>query len=249
MNRRLTSGFIARVLGWLGKALESAGRWLSSRWTRLSARVRIAVAVAVPAFLALALASWFGTGQQWVAVASQGQPPPAVSVADPSDASAASVAALQEKLDRMVPEKPFLVVDSVHNRLYLWQDRQVVHEALCSAGSGVVLTDGPTGRKWVFDTPRGRFTIRKKVKDPVWTKPDWAFIEEGQRPPRRAADRVERGVLGEYAMHLGDGYMIHGTLYERLLGRSVTHGCIRLGREDLQRVWEAVEVGTPVYIF
>lgn len=249
MNRRRTSGSVAAALGWLGQALSSAGRWLSSCWSRSSVRARIAVAVVVPAALALALASWFGTGQNWVAVASQGQPPAAVSAVEPSNPAAESVAALQAKLDRMVPKKPFLVVDSVHNRLYLWQERQVAHEALCSAGSGVVLTDGPTGRKWIFDTPRGRFTIRRKVKDPVWTKPDWAFIEEGLRPPRRTADRIERGVLGEYSMHLGDGYMIHGTLYERLLGRSVTHGCIRLGQDDLRRVWDAVEVGTPVYIF
>jgi L,D-transpeptidase YbiS len=43
--------------------------------------------------------------------------------------------------------------------------------------------------------------------------------------------------------------MIHGTLYTRLLGRSVTHGCIRLGAEDLQAVWDAVPVGSSVYIF
>jgi len=43
--------------------------------------------------------------------------------------------------------------------------------------------------------------------------------------------------------------MIHGTLYERLLGRSVTHGCIRLGKEDLRIVAESADVGTEVYIF
>lgn len=249
MNRRRASVLDVRILGTLWRGTAFAGRWLSSRWARLPARARVPLAVAVPAVLALFAAFCLGTGQAWIAVAWQGNAGTAGSVANSSSAAAGNGAALEAKLDRMVPTKPFLVVDSVHNRLYLWQDRRVVHEALCSAGSGVVLTDGPTGRKWVFDTPRGRFTIRKKVKDPVWTKPDWAFIEEGQRPPRRAADRIERGVLGEYAMHLGDGYMIHGTLYERLLGRSVTHGCIRLGRDDLRRVWEAVEVGTPVYIF
>jgi L,D-transpeptidase YbiS len=43
--------------------------------------------------------------------------------------------------------------------------------------------------------------------------------------------------------------MIHGTLYERLLGRSVTHGCIRLGKEDLRKVFGAVPIGTPIYIY
>ena len=43
--------------------------------------------------------------------------------------------------------------------------------------------------------------------------------------------------------------MIHGTLYTRLLGRNVTHGCIRLGKEDLRAVWAAAPIGTPVYIY
>ena len=43
--------------------------------------------------------------------------------------------------------------------------------------------------------------------------------------------------------------MIHGTLYERLLGRSVSHGCIRVGRDDLRQVYRAASVGTPIFIF
>ena len=43
--------------------------------------------------------------------------------------------------------------------------------------------------------------------------------------------------------------MIHGTLYERLLGRSVTHGCIRVGFEDLKVLFDSVQVRTKVFIF
>jgi len=43
--------------------------------------------------------------------------------------------------------------------------------------------------------------------------------------------------------------MIHGTLYERLLGRPVSHGCIRLGKEPLREVWRLAPIGTPVYIY
>jgi L,D-transpeptidase YbiS len=55
--------------------------------------------------------------------------------------------------------------------------------------------------------------------------------------------------LGAYAMDLGDGYLIHGTLYQRALGLSITHGCVRLGDADLETVYRKVRVGTPVYIF
>jgi len=85
--------------------------------------------------------------------------------------------------------------------------------------------------------------------DPVWVKPDWAFIEEGEPIPKNYSERFEPGMLGEYAMALGGGYLIHGTLYERLLGRNVTHGCIRVGRDDLRLVVKTVRVGDRVYIF
>ena len=39
-------------------------------------------------------------------------------------------------------------------------------------------------------------------------------------------------MMGDYALGIGSGYFIHGTLYKRLLGRNVSHGCVRLGDED-----------------
>ena len=43
--------------------------------------------------------------------------------------------------------------------------------------------------------------------------------------------------------------MTHGTLYERLLGRAVSHGCIRVGRDDLRTVWANTKIGTHIYIY
>jgi len=100
-------------------------------------------------------------------------------------------------------------------------------------------------REWVFDTPRGRFEVLSKAQNPVWRKPDWAFVEEGAPIPKNPADRLDYGSLGEYALYFGNGYMIHGTLYERLLGRAVSHGCIRVGRDDLRKVWASAGIGTP----
>jgi L,D-transpeptidase YbiS len=154
---------------------------------------------------------------------------------------------LERRLARTRPNRKFVVVDHMHNRLYLRDGEKVLLDATCSTGSGFVLTDGT--REWVFDTPTGRFTVRSKTKDPVWKKPDWAFVEEGKPIPSDPAERIEYGVMGEYALSLGNGYLIHGTLYERLLGRSVTHGCIRLGRDDLRALYRQTDVGTPVYIF
>jgi L,D-transpeptidase YbiS len=156
---------------------------------------------------------------------------------------------LAAALKKMAPTGTYVVVDQTQNRLYIMKDDDIARTAVCSAGSGMVLKDSGTARKWVFDTPRGVFKVRNKISNPIWKKPDWAFVEEGKTVPKNPADRFESGTLGKYALYLEDGYMIHGTLYTRLLGRSVTHGCIRLGPDDLQAVWDAAPIGTPVFIF
>jgi len=112
-----------------------------------------------------------------------------------------------------------------------------------------VLVDPVGGRTWTFDTPRGQFQVRSKVKNPIWIKPDWAFIEEGEPIPNKTADRAEANVMGDYALGLGRGYFLHGTLYKRLLGRNVSHGCVRLGDEDIEFLYKTAMLGTKVIIF
>jgi L,D-transpeptidase YbiS len=101
----------------------------------------------------------------------------------------------------------------------------------------------------MFETPEGRFAIQCISEDPVWRRPDWAFLEEGEEVPLQESKRYLEGALGKYALSIGNGYFIHGTRYEVLLGKSVTHGCIRLGSEDLKFLAESVEVGTSVVIY
>ena len=70
-----------------------------------------------------------------------------------------------------------------------------------------------------------------------------------RRPPSGLIASINDYTLGDYALYLGDGFMIHGTLYQRYLGYNVTHGCIRLGDDDLEAVFQASPVGTPVLLF
>jgi L,D-transpeptidase YbiS len=158
--------------------------------------------------------------------------------------------ALGARLDGLMPKGVYIVIDQTQNRLFLKRGNDTLLQAICSAGSGMVLREsGGKQRQWVFDSPRGRFEVRTMLKDPVWKKPDWAFVEEGEPIPRNPADRLDYGTLGEYALYFGDGFMIHGTLYERLLGRAVSHGCIRVGRDDLRKVWANARIGTQIFIY
>lgn len=158
--------------------------------------------------------------------------------------------ALSAQLAKLKPHQPYILVDTARNHLYVKRQDEIVLDAVASTGSGTILDKpGDNNDQWIFDTPRGEFFVQSKLTNPAWVKPDWAFIEEGLAVPKNPADRVEQGVLGEYALGFGKGYFIHGTLYTRLLGKNVTHGCIRLNDGDLKSVYQFARVGTPIIIF
>jgi len=220
---------------------------LRVRLAALWARRRVRAALVGVVFLLLA---FLGTGWDFAAATPQVAPGAAVKSATREAVRLAGERErLQTALERRVPRGPWIVIDQTHNRLRLMRGDETLLEAPCSAGSGMVLKEGAKGRVWVFDTPRGRFEVLSKTENPVWKKPDWAFVEEGEPIPKDPADRLEYGSLGEYALYFGNGYMIHGTLYERLLGRPVSHGCIRLGKDPLRELYRQVPLGTPVYIY
>lgn len=161
----------------------------------------------------------------------------------------ADIGRLLKKLERLTPGGVYLVINTSDNHFFLYKNRQMVREGLCSTGSYIKL-ETESEKNWLFHTPKGVFTIKGKVVDPVWHKPDWAFVEEGLPiPPAGHPSRYEHGVLGDYALALGDGYLIHGTLYKRFLGQPVTHGCVRLNDEDLEAVYKTLPIGAKVFIY
>lgn len=190
-------------------------------------------------------------------VQSSGLPMSNASTVRPAPADSMALRTLQaryktaaKQLAQLMPTQPYILVDTARNHLYVKRQDQVMLDALASTGSGTILDKpGDTKGQWIFDTPRGEFAVQTRLVNPVWVKPDWAFIEEGLKVPTSQADRLEPGVLGEYALGFGKGYFIHGTLYTRLLGKNVTHGCIRLNDDDLKSVYRLAKVGTPILIF
>ena len=156
---------------------------------------------------------------------------------------------LTSRLTRTVTKNAYLVINTTENIFYLYKNENLILEGNCSTGSYIELVKDEEN-KWVFRTPKGLFRIQGKIVDPVWRRPDWAFVEEGLPIPSSThSTRYEYGVLGDYALSLGDGYLIHGTLYQRLLGMPVTHGCVRLNDDDLESVFKTLQVGSKVIIY
>ncbi len=156
---------------------------------------------------------------------------------------------LDQAMSRQYPGGPIIMVDTAQSRITMTLGSQVVVQGTCSTGNGMELSDAAGKRSWTFDTPRGRFRVVGKVANPVWMRPDWSFIEEGEPIPKDPSKRAMANVLGDYAIAFGDGYYIHGTLYTRLLGANVTHGCIRVDDKTLKKLFMAAQPGTPIWIY
>ena len=160
-----------------------------------------------------------------------------------------SIKRLEKKFNGLSSKSTYLVVNTTENEFYLFRNQKVIRQGVCSTGSYILLESGEE-EKWIFKTPKGQFRIQGKITSPVWRKPDWAFVEEGLPiPPQEHESRYEHGVLGDYALSLGHGYLIHGTLYQRFLGLPVTHGCIRLNDDDLETVYHNLSIGSKVFIY
>lgn len=156
---------------------------------------------------------------------------------------------LEKAYAKYTTTQPYFVVNTTENSFTLYNRGKTVRQGKCSTGSYILLDAGDE-KKWMFETPKGLFRIHGKTESPVWKKPDWAFVEEGLPvPPSYSNLRYEYGVLGDYALSIGNGYLIHGTLYKRLLGMPVTHGCVRMDDDDLEAVYNTMTIGSKVYIF
>jgi len=154
-----------------------------------------------------------------------------------------------EGLPSDAPRKGTVItIDLSTNTAYLFQDGELIRKSACASGSEKILENGDD--IWMFRTPRGRLRVLRKIVDPIWRKPDWAFIEDGDPvPPLNSPKRLVKGHLGKYALDLGEGIMIHGTDDSKSIGQRVSHGCVRLPAKMLEAVYKAAVVGTDVFIF
>ena len=105
-----------------------------------------------------------------------------------------------------------------------------------------------------WQTPLGRTTVIKKVKDPAWHPPESIRREHAANgdPLPAIVPPGPNNPLGAYALYLnlpGD-YRIHGTDIDKIfgIGMQITHGCVRMYPEDIEALYRSVPVGASVYI-
>lgn len=128
----------------------------------------------------------------------------------------------------------YLTVDRSNFQLKLWKDLELAKTYTVALGA--------VG----YDTPSGLYTIQTKQVDPVWTVPDsdWAGDMAGQTVP----GGVPENPLKARWLGVNGAVGIHGTSESGSLGSAASHGCIRMGVDDVIELYDLVDVGTPIYI-
>ena len=88
-------------------------------------------------------------------------------------------------------------------------------------------------------TPTGYYKITDKEINPSWIDPSDPEYEVPSGPDNP---------LGYRWMQFSGNYGIHGTNRPESIGSYVSNGCVRMNERDVEELFDAVEVGTPVEI-
>ncbi len=97
-----------------------------------------------------------------------------------------------------------------------------------------------------LETPTGLYKIQNKAINPAWHVPNspWAGSLAGQVIPGGTPQNpLKSRWLGVY-----DGVGVHGTDARGSIGTNASKGCIRMLVEDVEKLYDEVPVGTPIYI-
>ncbi|BCG63292.1 MAG: L,D-transpeptidase ErfK/SrfK [Methyloprofundus sp.] len=153
---------------------------------------------------------------------------------------------IQLQSERLLPDAPRsgVVLNLPEFRLYYFPKTNKNSPAS-------VLTHPISIGRQDWETPLGQTKIVAKKENPSWRPPESIkkeHVEKGDPLP----DVVPAGPdnpLGLFAIRLGiPGYLIHSTNKPYGVGLQVSHGCIRMYPEDIEKLFPVISVGTLVTI-
>ena len=82
----------------------------------------------------------------------------------------------------------------------------------------------------------GQRRVTQVIWNPEWVPPDSEWVTEGHadvEPGEKVPAGDPRNPLGKIKIPLGDGFLIHQAAKQSDLGHLVSHGCIRMLKEDI----------------
>ena len=146
----------------------------------------------------------------------------------------------------VLPDVPYegIVLNIASRRLFYFPE--------VPEGQATIVKTYPIGIGRVgWETPLGATQVVAKAKDPHWFVPQSVrkeHAELGDRLPSVIPPGPDNP-LGHRVLKLEmPGYLIHGTNQPFGVGMRVSHGCVRLYPENIEYLYELVEVGELVNI-
>jgi L,D-transpeptidase ErfK/SrfK len=102
-----------------------------------------------------------------------------------------------------------------------------------------------------WPTPTGTYKIIDKRKNPTWNVPE-SIQEEMEEEGYEVVEKVPPGPknpLGKFFMLTSaEGVGIHATNRPWSVGYYVSHGCIRMLPDEIEKLFPQITIGTPVKI-
>ncbi|MBP2017596.1 lipoprotein-anchoring transpeptidase ErfK/SrfK [Symbiobacterium terraclitae] len=141
------------------------------------------------------------------------------------------------------PEPTVILVDKGLNVLWHYRDGELVQTARVSTGRHIA-GPAPSPANWGENmvTPLGRFTVDRLV-------PGMPYYKEGI-PALDPANPLGTRWIG-FSVFPGDNgslWAIHGTHAPESLGRWNSEGSILMSNREVEKLYDAVELGTPIVI-
>jgi L,D-transpeptidase ErfK/SrfK len=93
-------------------------------------------------------------------------------------------------------------------------------------------------------TPTGTYEIIVKIKNPTWVPPNSPWAAGLEPIPPGVNNPLGTRWIGTSAPNIG----FHATPADYSVGHAASHGCMRMHRADVERLYDLVRVGTPVDI-
>ncbi len=118
-----------------------------------------------------------------------------------------------------------ILVSVSHRKLALLEDGKVMRMYTIAVG------------KKSTPTPAGQFFVAARVSKPVWSHKG-KVVQPGPENP-----------VGSRWIGLNvKGYGIHGTNVPDSIGQAASHGCVRMGKKDIEELFALVNIGDEVDI-
>lgn len=98
-------------------------------------------------------------------------------------------------------------------------------------------------------TPPGLYLVNSKSVTPDWRAPDSDWVPEEMRGTIVPFESPHNPFAGGFIGFGSEGVGFHGTKFDPLIGTRASHGCIRMRVEDIERMYDRIAYGTPVFVY